>query len=83
VLLFVAPRSQRFAVVGDEGIHQKLGAAFWSSMAAAMQEDFRAGRFTEAIVKGVTRAGEALAEHFPRTAGDHDTNELPDEVSQD
>src|SRR5687768_1499867 len=56
VLVYVAPRSQRFAVIGDEGIHQRLGPAFWAQMAAAMQEDFRAGRFTEAIVQGVGRA---------------------------
>jgi uncharacterized membrane protein len=83
VLVFVAPRSQRFAVIGDEGIHQRLGVAFWSAMAAAMQEDFRAGRFTEAIVKGVTRAGEALATHFPRGEGVCDVNELSDAVSED
>jgi uncharacterized membrane protein len=83
VLVYVAPRSQRFAVIGDEGIHQRLGPAFWSQMAAAMQEDFRAGRFTEAIVQGVGRAGEALARHFPRAEGAHDVNELPDEVSED
>jgi uncharacterized membrane protein len=73
VLVFVAPRSQRFAVIGDEGIHQRLGVAFWSAM----------GRFTEAIVKGVTRAGEALATHFPRGEGVCDVNELSDAVSED
>jgi uncharacterized membrane protein len=83
VLIYVAPRSQKFAVIGDEGIHQKLGAAFWSAMASAMQEDFRAGRFTDGIVKGVVRAGEALAQHFPRKDGVTDVNELPDEVSED
>ena len=81
VLLFVAPSSQRFAVVGDKGIHEKMGPDFWKDVAAAMQEDFRQGRFTEAIVKGVTQAGDALATHFPRS-GRPDVNELPDEVSE-
>jgi len=82
VLLFVAPASQRFAVVGDKGIHEKMGEGFWKEVASAMEEDFRQGRFTDAIVKGVTKAGEALAVHFPRT-GRPDVNELPDEVSED
>ena len=82
VLLFVAPASQRFAVVGDQGIHEKMGPEFWKDVAAAMEEDFRQGRFTDGIVKGVAKAGDALATHFPRTGGP-DVNELPDEVSED
>jgi len=82
VLLFVAPASQRFAVVGDKGIHEKMGEGFWTEVASAMEEDFRQGRFTDAIVKGVTKAGDALAVHFPRT-GRPDVNELPNEVSED
>jgi len=81
VLLFVAPASRRFAVVGDKAIHEKCGDAFWKDVAAAMEEDFRQGRFTDGIVKGVTKAGEALAAHFPRTG--RDVNELADEISED
>jgi uncharacterized membrane protein len=81
VLLFVAPVSRRFAVVGDKGIHEKCGDGFWKDVASAMEEDFRHGRFTDGIVKGVTRAGEALAAHFPRTGPDR--NELSNEVSED
>jgi uncharacterized membrane protein len=81
VLLFVAPASRRFAVVGDKGIHDKCGEGFWKDVASAMEKDFRQGHFTEGIVKGVAKAGDALAAHFPRT-GPH-LNELPDEVSED
>ena len=83
VLLFVAPVSQTFAVIGDQGIHARCGPAFWKDVAAAMETDFRAGRYTDGIVKGVARAGEALATHFPRQEGTADTNELSDEVTED
>jgi uncharacterized membrane protein len=83
VLLFVAPVSQTFAVVGDQGIHARCGPDFWKDVAAAVEADFRAGRFTDGIVKGVTRAGDALAAHFPRTEGATDRNELPDDVTED
>jgi uncharacterized membrane protein len=83
VLLFVAPVSQTFAVIGDEGIHARCGPDFWKDVAAAMETDFRAGRYTDGIVKGVARVGEALATHFPREEGTPDTNELSDEVTED
>lgn len=82
VLIYVAPESQTFAVIGDSGIHEHCGAAFWSDVAAAMQDDFRAGRFTDGIVKGVERTGAVLAEKFPRTEA-ADRNELADDVSED
>lgn len=83
VLIYVAPRSRRFAIVGDTAIHEKCGTAFWQEVAAAMETDFRNHHFTDGLVKGVERAGEALAVHFPRTAGDADVNELSDTVSED
>lgn len=82
VLIYVAPESQNFAVIGDSGIDEHCGPGFWTAVAEAMQDDFRHGRFTEGLVKGVTRTGQALAEKFPRTASD-DRNELADEVSED
>jgi uncharacterized membrane protein len=78
VLLFVAPLSQAFAIIGDEGVHQKCGAAFWDELAAAMQANFRAGDYTGALLQGIARAGALLAEHFPRQPDD--TDELPDQV---
>lgn len=82
ILIFIAPRSQKFAIVGDTGIHARCGADFWRAVAQAMQEDFRAGRFTDGIVKGVAKAGDVLATHFPRAEG-CDVNELSDTVTHD
>ena len=78
VLLFVAPASQSFALISDEGVHAKCGDAFWSEVAAAMQKDFRDGNHTGAILEGIQRAGALLAEHFPPEPGA--ANELPDQV---
>jgi uncharacterized membrane protein len=83
VLIYVAPRSQKFAVIGDAGIHERCGPAFWTDIAAAMEADFRAGRFTDGIVKGIEATGEALARHFPREGKTPDANELPDDVTED
>ena len=83
VLIYVAPLSQKFAVIGDAGIHERCGAAFWADIAAAMEEDFRAGRFTEGILKGVHEAGKALARYFPREGARPDVNELANDVTRD
>ena len=83
VLIFVAPLSRNFAILGDHGIHARCGDELWREVAAAMEKDFRAGRFGEGIVKAVERAGEVLAQHFPRLPGVADEDELPNTVSED
>ncbi len=66
VLIFVAPRSHRFAVIGDEAVHAQCGDAFWQELANAMTGYFRQAQFREGIIHGVERAGELLARHFPK-----------------
>lgn len=78
VLLYLAPASQAFAIVGDAGIHERCGQDFWNSIAAAMTTHLKNSQFTLAITAAVAAAGKALAEHFPRQPGD--LNELPDHV---
>lgn len=80
VLIFLAPRSRTFAVIGDTAIHEKCGDAFWTELAAAMTEHFKNNDFTAGLVHGIDRAGSLLAEHFPRQADDR--NELPDTIEE-
>ena len=70
VLIFFAPVSRRFAVIGDSAVHEKCGESFWTELARAMEERFRAGEYTDGLVHGVERAGDLLARHFPRSEGD-------------
>jgi len=80
VLLYFAPRSRKFAVIGDRGIHEKCGAGFWEEAIAEIGAQLRAEHFTDAIVLGVRKVGDLLARHFPGTGG---RNELSDEVERD
>jgi uncharacterized membrane protein len=80
VLIFLAPRSRTFAVIGDTAVHEKCGDAFWRLLAAAMELHFKRGEFTEGLVHGIERAGALLAEHFPRQPDDR--NELPNEIEE-
>lgn len=79
ILFFIVPSRRRFVVLGDEGIHAKVGQDFWENLAAVMSEDFRKGRFQEGLVKGIAKAGEQLAVHFPCDPLT-DKNELPDNI---
>jgi uncharacterized membrane protein len=81
VLLFVAPRARKFAIIGDKGVHERCGDAFWQEVAQEMSSHFRKGDFTEGILHGIRRAGRLLAQHFPRHPGDK--NQLPDEIAHD
>lgn len=82
ILIFVAPASHNFAVLGDSGITSKVGTAPLDDMAAAISAAFREGRFTDGLVGAVEKAGELLAAHYPRTEGAQDTDELSNTISR-
>ena len=75
VLIFVAPRAHKFAVIGDQAIHEKCGEQFWQRIVDRMREHFQNERFSDAIVHAIDEAGRALAMHFPRTSTS--SNQLP------
>jgi uncharacterized membrane protein len=81
VLLFIAPRTQKFAIVGDTAVHARCGEAFWNKLTAEMSNYFKKSEFTEGILHAVQMAGQLLAAHFPCLPDD--TDELPDKVEHD
>ena len=81
VLIYIAPRARQFRILGDSGVHEKCGEDFWKEVAAAMEALFRRGEFTEGVVRGIERAGEVLARHFPHRADDRD--ELPNTIDEE
>ena len=81
VMIFLAPRTHKFAVVGDVAVHAKCGDDFWRSVVTAMEPLLQHGDFTEAIVVGVTKVGDLLAQHFPRLLNNQ--NDLSDAVVEE
>jgi len=79
VLIFVAPRAHKFAVVGDKAIHEKCGESFWQRLVDGMREHFRNEKFTDAVVDAIEEAGRALVAHFPKRPT---STKLPDEIVQ-
>jgi uncharacterized membrane protein len=78
VLIFVLPRARKFAVIGDEGVHQKCGDEFWQQLVERMRAHFQKENFTDALVEAIEEAGKLLARHFPKTSAPR--NEFPDEI---
>src|SRR5437763_6807531 len=78
VLIFVAPRAHKFAVVGDKTVHEKCGEQFWQRLVDGMRVHFQNEKFSRALIEAIGEAGEMLAEHFPKrsTGG----KELPDDI---
>lgn len=79
ILFFIVPSRRRFVVLGDEGIHEKVGQAFWEQVAGAVSEHLRHGDFTLGLVNGIETVGEQLALHFPYDSTT-DRNELSDGI---
>ena len=77
VLIYVAPRSQTFAIVGDEAAHRCCGDAFWKTVSAEMGQRFREDP-TASIIHAIGRVAGRLGEDFPCRADN--PNELPDFV---
>src|ERR1700722_5562837 len=65
VLIFIAPVSHQFAVVGDIGVHAKCGDDFWREVVEGMEPTLKRGDFTEALLHGVAKVGSLLAAPFP------------------
>jgi uncharacterized membrane protein len=79
VLIFVAPRAHKFAVIGDQAIHEKCGDELWRTIVDKMTDHFRNERFTDALVDAIKEIGDVLAAYF---ASPDQGNPLPDNVTE-
>jgi len=80
VLIFVAPRAHKFAVIGDKAIHEKCGDVFWQRITENMRMHFQNEKFSHALVEAIKEIGKVLAAHFPKTSTN--ANELPNDIVQ-
>lgn len=79
VLIYLAVRDHKFAILGDEGINNVVEDNFWNDVKDLMLSHFREGRFADGLAEGIMRCGEKLKTYFPYQSDD--VNEIPDEIS--
>ena len=79
VLIYLAVKDHKFAILGDEGINKVVEDGFWNDVKDLMAAAFKEGRFAEGLEQGIQRCGEKLKTYFPYQSDD--INEIPDDIS--
>ena len=65
VLIYLAPLTQKFAIVGDTAIHERCGELYWKTLAEDLSRDLRMTDPTTALLNTIAKLKDTLAEHFP------------------
>lgn len=78
ILIYVSLFEHLVWVCPDDAVAAKLPDDAWTSLADEIAIGFRQGRGPEALIEGITKAGDLLAPHFPPTP--EDRAELPNQV---
>ena len=79
VLIYLAVKNRKFAIIGDTAIHAAVTESFWDSIRNKMLNRFRENQFTEGLVEAILETGQQLKKHFPYKRDD--VNELSDDIS--
>jgi len=80
VLFYLAIESKQFAIIGDEGIHNKVPNNFWESTKSVVLSNFANKEFAKGLEQGILEVGNQLKKYFPHEK--EDKNELSDEISK-
>jgi uncharacterized membrane protein len=70
LLIFLAPQSKKFAIVGGPALHDKMGQSWWNDLVALLARHLKENRYTDGLVATIEQAGRALKTHFPAGAAD-------------
>jgi uncharacterized membrane protein len=79
VLLYLAIKDRKYAIIGDKGIDAKVPLEFWETIRDEMRPILVKHEYGKALALGVSRIGKVLVESFPYKEGD--VNELTNDIS--
>lgn len=79
VLIYLAYKSKKIAIIGDVGINNKIPTSFWDETKNLMLSYFRKGEYAKGLCQAVENVGKELKKFFPYKK--RDTNELPNTIS--
>lgn len=80
VLFYLAVEDKKLAIWAGEGINAMVPSDFWKEIVDLIISEFKQGHFSEGLIAGVEKAGNALGEFFPRQ--EDDVDELSNEISK-
>jgi putative membrane protein len=78
VEIYLSLFERKVVVIGDQGIHDKMGNEHWDDVRNLIIQGIKNGKACEGICAAIDHCGKTLAEHFPHHPGD--VNELPDQI---
>lgn len=79
VLVYLSLQDKKFAIIGDQGINEKVPSDFWDTTRDLMLSYFKKDLLVEGLCRGIMHAGEQLQRHFP--LGENDSDELSNDIS--
>lgn len=79
VLVYIALKSKKCAIVGDVGINKVVERDFWNHCTEKMVQCFKEGDYAEGVIIALEMSAVKLEKYFPRSTDD--VNELSDEIS--
>ena len=79
VLIFIAYKSHKFAILGDQGINELVPDDFWKDTLTLLGEKLKAGETCTGLCETILQIGNKLTHYFP--AIKDDINELSNEIT--
>jgi len=79
VLIYIAYKSRKFAIIGDTGINAKVPENFWDEVKEKLLNYFALGDIVSGLTLAIYMSGEKLKEYFPYQKDD--INEQSNEIS--
>lgn len=79
VLIYIAHKSKKFAIIGDSGINAVVPPDFWNEVKESLGEYLRKGEVAQGLSVAIEMAGDNLKKFFPYKSDD--TNEQSNEIS--
>ena len=79
VLVYLLLAERAIEIVADRGLTAHVEAEDWQAMSQRMGAAFQAVRFEDGLSQAIGDVSALLVSHFPRSAGQQQRNELPDQ----
>ena len=79
VLIYLAIKDRKFAIIGDLGINSVVPEGFWDNIKKEMLVSFQKNEFCTGLCNAIEAVGEHLKKYFPYKKDD--VNELKDDIS--
>lgn len=78
ILIYIILKDREIAIIGDEGIHQKVGEKYWDNLVRKTITHFKLDNFYNGILETLKELEVPLSEHFP--IKEDDTNEISNDL---